>query len=122
MLRTHHASRVFTVRAGLALGVSTLAVATSLVSESAFAQATTDSVGIEEIIVTAQKREEQLQDVPISMTVLGGVQLDRATGQGVHEALSRVAGVTIDIVGGQGSVAGGTQVGVRGVTAPASYI
>src|SRR5438105_1597471 len=29
-----------------------------------------------DVVVTAQKREQKLQDVPISVTVLGGQQLD----------------------------------------------
>jgi iron complex outermembrane recepter protein len=48
------------------------------------------SVGLEEIIVTAQKRSERLQDVPISITVLAGDSLDRSTFQGATEALSTV--------------------------------
>ena len=31
---------------------------------------------VEEIVVTAQKREENLQDVPVSISVLGGDQLE----------------------------------------------
>ena len=38
---------------------------------------------IEEIIVTAQKREQRLQDVPVSVTVVGAAQLDR---QGIKSA------------------------------------
>ena len=34
-----------------------------------------DSLGLEEVIVTAQKRAEPLQDVPISVTVLTGEQI-----------------------------------------------
>lgn len=71
------------------------------------------SVTIEEITVTAQKREERLQDVPISITVLNGEQLDSSTAQGLTEALSRVPGVGIN----ETYQGGGTQVAVRGVTA-----
>ena len=38
---------------------------------------------IEEIVVTAQKREEKIQNVPISISVLTGAQLDRSTDQGL---------------------------------------
>jgi hypothetical protein len=34
--------------------------------------------GLEEVLVTAQKRAERLRDVPISITVLAAVQLDRS--------------------------------------------
>jgi outer membrane receptor protein involved in Fe transport len=43
----------------------------------AFAQGqSTDSGGLEEVIVTAQKRAESLQDVPLSITALGSEKLE----------------------------------------------
>jgi len=59
-----------TLRSGrMTLAIGSLAVAvTSLVSGAAFAQTSI----LEEITVTAQRREERLQDVPISVTALEG--------------------------------------------------
>ena len=37
----------------------------------------TEVVGLEEVIVTAQKRVEDMQKVPISLTVLGSEQLEQ---------------------------------------------
>lgn len=68
---------------------------------------------LEEIVVTAQRREERLQDVPVSISVLGGAALDRSTAQGVAESLSSVPGVSL-ITGNQ---TGGSQIAVRGVAA-----
>ena len=68
---------------------------------------------LNEIVVTAQKRQERLQDVPISITVLEGRDLDRSTAEGITEALTSVPGVAT-MAALQG---GGTQVAVRGVTA-----
>jgi len=68
---------------------------------------------LEEIIVTAQRREERLQDVPISISVLTGIELDRSRADGITEALSRVPGVATT-VNFQSSA---TQLSVRGVTA-----
>jgi iron complex outermembrane recepter protein len=72
-----------------------------------------ETAQVEEVIVTAQRRAERLQDVPISISVLGGDILDNATAVSVKEALSTVPGVAINTAV-QG---GGTLVTVRGVTA-----
>lgn len=70
-----------------------------------------DETSLEEIVVSAQKRVENLQDVPISISVLSGADLDKSTAHGITEELSRVPGVAAS-VGGQG---GGTVIRVRGV-------
>jgi outer membrane receptor protein involved in Fe transport len=67
---------------------------------------------IDQVIVTAQKREESIQEVPISISVLGGADLDKRTAQGVAEALGRVSGVAATA-----THFGGTNVMVRGVSA-----
>jgi iron complex outermembrane recepter protein len=60
--------------------LTTSIMALSLFSESAFAQqessANTEGGGLEEIVVTAQKREESLQNVPISITAFGTEKLE----------------------------------------------
>ncbi len=45
--------------------------------------AAADEAGLADIIVTAQRREENLQDVPISITALGGEKLDAIQSGGV---------------------------------------
>jgi outer membrane receptor protein involved in Fe transport len=69
-------------------------------------------VKLEEIIVTAQKREERLQKVPISIAVLEGKTLDRQATGGTLEALTSVPGISQTT-----SDAGGmTEVSIRGVS------
>jgi len=46
------------------------------VAGPALAQAAAEVVGLEEVVVTAQKRSENLQDVPISIQALGSERLD----------------------------------------------
>src|SRR5687767_141673 len=53
-------------------------------------QAARSDEGIEEIIVTARKREERLQNVPISITAVSGEEL-RARGFTRLEDVQRVA-------------------------------
>jgi iron complex outermembrane receptor protein len=66
----------------------------------------------EEIVVTAQKRQELLEDVPISISVLRGEELDRSN-VGVTDWLNRVPGVMATV----NAQSGGTQLAMRGVTA-----
>src|ERR1700761_4711122 len=68
---------------------------------------------IDEIVVTAQKREQRIQDVPISLSVMGGAELDKSSVQSVSDALSMVPGVAVNVTG-QG---GETKLTIRGVTA-----
>lgn len=67
---------------------------------------------LEEVIVSAQRRDERLQDVPISISVLSGEDLDRSRVQGLTETLNRVPGVAAPI-----GALGAPQVVIRGVTA-----
>src|ERR1700722_7859427 len=71
------------------------------------------AAGFEETVVPAQKREQRLQDVPISMSVTTGADLDKSSLQSVSEALGQIPGVAINITG-QG---GETLLTIRGVTA-----
>jgi iron complex outermembrane recepter protein len=85
--------------------------ACTCVSPWATAQ-TRNDVTLEEVIVTAQKRAERLQDVPIAISVLSGEDLDKSTVQGITEALNRIPGVAAPV-----AALGTPQLVVRGVTA-----
>lgn len=67
---------------------------------------------LQEIVVTAEKRTERLQNVPIAISVLSGSRLDESTVQGVAEALNAVPGVTTT----ETYLGGGTNIAIRGVT------
>ena len=79
-----------------------LAIGTSLFTVAPAMAQTTDSAGsvgtLDAIIVTAQRREENQQDVPISIATLGGETLAAITGAGADiRALSgRVPSLTIE--------------------------
>lgn len=67
---------------------------------------------VEEVVVTAQKRAERLKDVPISVSVLGGRDLDRSASSNLKDAVQSVP--SIDFANGGGYVAGG-MISLRGV-------
>jgi iron complex outermembrane receptor protein len=68
---------------------------------------------IDEVTVTAQKRSESVEKVPISMTVLSGKDLDLSTAEGIADVLNTVPAVST-LSSYQG---GGTLVTIRGVSA-----
>jgi iron complex outermembrane recepter protein len=61
--------------------VSAALVLTTIIPTYAFAQAGDESgqsASLQEVVVTAQRREENLQNVPISVTALGAAQLQKS--------------------------------------------
>ncbi len=62
-------------RAMLCSGVSGLAML--MTAGGALAQQTAEPVRIEEVVVTAQKRSESLQEVPVSVAVVSGARLEQ---------------------------------------------
>jgi iron complex outermembrane recepter protein len=70
---------------------------------------------LEEVVVTAQKRKERLQDVPVSISVLSGENLDRTT-LSVTDEIRRIPGFAAS----QTSL-GGQNFTVRGVAGPSLF-
>jgi len=66
---------------------------------------------LEEVLVTAQKREESLQDVPISVAVVSGKELARLNKTQISELTKLVPGFTF----GQATSDAGRNIFVRGV-------
>ncbi|MFV0276110.1 MAG: TonB-dependent receptor plug domain-containing protein [Parahaliea sp.] len=58
--------------------------------------ATAQNMQLEEVVVTAQKREEALEDVPISITAVTGQQLENAGITNVRDLPKIVPGLRID--------------------------
>ncbi|MEQ1817986.1 MAG: TonB-dependent receptor [Terricaulis sp.] len=74
--------------------LAVIAAATSLNAAPAFAQ-DEESGGLDEIVVTAQRREESLQDVPIAITAFTQEDLERTAAVGIQDVASRAPGVTL---------------------------
>lgn len=66
---------------------------------------------LQEIVVTAQKRSENLMDVPSSITVLGGKELENTVPQSLVDLNGTVPGVTIT----GGGTPGQAQITMRGI-------
>ena len=65
-----------------------------------------------DIVVTAQRRSENLRNVPISISVLGGAKLDSGADASINDAITKSPGV-YSFNSGQN---GGTKFAIRGVT------
>jgi iron complex outermembrane receptor protein len=73
-----------TIRGVLLAGVGSAALLTAWPA-MAQGQEAQRAVGIEEIVVTARKREERLQDVPLSITAFTETELQRRNVQGLYD-------------------------------------
>ncbi|MGH8186442.1 MAG: TonB-dependent receptor, partial [Steroidobacteraceae bacterium] len=65
---------------------------------------------LEEIIVTAQKRQEALQDVPQSITVLSGATFERQQADNLQDYLALIPGLSLE-----GSTRGVSRITLRGI-------
>ncbi|MFN2100047.1 TonB-dependent receptor [Altererythrobacter sp. MF3-039] len=91
--------------------VTLLAVAAPAQAQDATGQEAASSTASNEIIVTARKQEESLQDAPVAVAVVGqetinDFRIDEAT-----DLMSRVPALSVQ-VGGSGA---GAQIGIRGI-------
>ncbi len=94
-----------------------LAAAGNLLAVQAFgAESKVTNLGIEELVVTAQKREQNLQAVPISISALSATDIER---RGVHNAANLIN--SIPNMGGFISPASRSNLSInlRGVGSPA---
>jgi iron complex outermembrane receptor protein len=65
-------------RNSIAMAVAA-AIAAPLMTHSAWAQETAEATNLDEIVVTAQKLSQSVIDVPLSISVLGGDDLERTS-------------------------------------------
>jgi len=72
--------------------------------------ATANAPQLEEIVVTAQKRSERLQDVPLSLSIINADTLLQQNNLGAKDYLPQIPGVALDEVG-----SGQDQITIRGI-------
>ncbi len=77
--------------------VAALLLAGGLASPAAAQQQATDvqAVTLEEVIVTAQRREQSLQDVPVAITAFSAETLERTGATGLQDIVGKAPGVTL---------------------------
>ena len=63
---------------------------------SAWPAAAQEALAVEEVVVTAQKRAENIQDVPLSVSAYGAEMIERAGVQNLQDLASRVPNLNID--------------------------
>lgn len=80
-------------------------------NDEAATEGTAQKTNLEQVTVTAQKREERLQDVPMSLTALSGDELTRTQAFRFEDYVGSVPGLSLINYGALGS-----QLVIRGVT------
>ncbi|WP_439532154.1 TonB-dependent receptor [Polymorphobacter sp.] len=104
--------------------VGALAVATSATAQTApdvSADAQPDAAsrgGLEEIIVTARRRSESAQDIPVAITALSGAMLARQD----ITTLEKVAAMNPQLQVGRSAVGSGAQLTMRGIGSNSSSV
>lgn len=87
-----------------ALLLATAAIAVGMGSTPVVAQVAPQSDGLADIIVTAQKREQSLQDVPVAVTALSGETLTANRITSVTDLTGLAPGVTVRSSAGGSSI------------------
>ena len=117
-MRTNRVSRHFSVWLGAtaALAIASSATAQTANAESAEAQA--ERGGLEEITVTARRRAESAQDIPVAITALSGAAMQRMD----ITNLEKVAAMTPQLQVGRSAVGSGAQLTMRGIGSNSSSV
>ncbi|MFK7830065.1 MAG: TonB-dependent receptor [Congregibacter sp.] len=82
-------------RLSLAVAAATL-LATVAIVPGVAAQSEAGSLALEEVVVTARRRAENLQDVPIAVTALSGDELTLRGSQDITELAQSIPSVTLE--------------------------
>lgn len=72
-----------------------------------------NTLALEEIIVTARKREESIQDVPVSVTALSAAELQRSSLRDLRDITAFVPNLLVNKVT---ALQGGASIAIRGVS------
>ncbi len=105
-------------RFAIATSVSVLALAVPSVAAAQDGASRNDAGGLEEIVVTARKRVETTQDVPVAINAFSAEQIDKAD----LTSLEKVASATPNFTVGRASNGSGAQLNMRGIGSSSTSI
>ncbi|MBW8815324.1 MAG: TonB-dependent receptor [Caulobacterales bacterium] len=98
-------------RLGAGVGLSALAIAFGAHAAGSVPKAAADDVQLDELVVTAQKREQRLEDVPAAVTVVNSAQLQRSGARSVTDISLLTPGLNAATGGSEAT----TVVRIRGI-------
>jgi iron complex outermembrane recepter protein len=101
---------VVAIAAALACAWPSMAAAQSATTNTAAAQ---DNAGLEEIVVTAQFRRENLQDVPLAITAINAAMMEERGQMSLHDLAQQAPNVTLVETGG--AFGPGMTASIRGI-------
>jgi len=104
--------------AGLLTSASALGLSGAAMAQEVAPQAAQPTGGLEEIVVTARKRTESLQDIPVAVTAYSPAQIAR---QDISN-IERIAASTPNLTVGRATTGSGAQISLRGIGTPASAL
>ncbi|MEY4357833.1 MAG: hypothetical protein RL469_1159, partial [Pseudomonadota bacterium] len=81
-------------RLGLWIALLTFSVGLPAQAQNSNAEPT---VALDEIVVTARKREENLQDVPLAVSAISAEQIERAGIRSVEDVVARDPSMSFDL-------------------------
>lgn len=90
---------IISIRVKLAMGIAAAAMATAQASARTVAPQTSEAENPNDIVVTASKRAEPLQQVPSAVTAISGGTLETAGAGRLSEVLNGTPGVTLKATG-----------------------
>jgi len=85
-------------------------VSHGLITQNALAQDVDNGLSLDEIVVTAERRSESLQDVPLSISAVTGDKLDKLGIRNVNDLQNLIPGLNV-----KSSTLGTTKFNIRGV-------
>jgi iron complex outermembrane receptor protein len=107
---------------GLLLASSTVLLSTSVSAEDGGPPTApvegASSGGLEEIVVTARKRTENLQNIPVAETVISGAALEQ---QGI-DSIGQVSAATPGLIIGSMAAGNGSSISLRGINVDTTSI